>query len=43
MEDKRKVKFEEFDIEFDKDDFKGMDKKDLQECDEILKKIEELI
>lgn len=41
--DKNKIQFEEYDIEFDKDEFKGMNKKDLEECDEILKKIEDLI
>ncbi len=42
-EDKDKINFKEYGIEFDKDDFEGMTKKDLEECDEILKKIEKLI
>lgn len=43
MEDKNKIKFEEYDIEFDKNEFENMSKKDLKECDEILKKIEALV
>lgn len=43
MTSKDKIVFEEYGIEFDEDEFKDMDKKDLQECDEILKKIEGLL
>lgn len=43
MEDKDKIKFEEYGIEFDKNEFDNMSKEDLKECDEILKKIEALV
>ena len=41
--DKNKIEFEEYGIEFDVNEFDEMSKEDLQECDEILKKIEDLI
>lgn len=41
--DSKKIKFEEYGIEFDKNEFDNMSKKDLEECDEILKKIERLV
>lgn len=37
------INFKEYDIEFGKDEFKNMTKKELEECDEILKKIEEIV
>ena len=41
--EKNKVKFEEYGIEFEDSEFENMTKKELQECDELLKKIEEIV
>ncbi len=43
MDEKKKIKFEQYGIEFDKDEFENMSKEDLMECDEILKEIEQLV
>ncbi len=43
MLDKDKISFEEYNIEFDKDEFKNMTQKELDECDEVLKEIEEIV
>lgn len=40
--DEKKIKFEQYGIEFDEKEFENMSKKDLKECDEILNKIEQL-
>ncbi len=42
MED-GKIRFEKYGIEFDENEFENMSKEDLKECDEILKKIEQLV
>ena len=41
--DDKKIKFEKYGIEFDENEFDNMSKKDLEECNEILKKIEKLV
>lgn len=40
---KDKIKFEEYGIEFDENEFSNMSTDDLKECDEILKQIEKLV
>ena len=43
MEEKFKINFEEFGIEFTNEDFEGVDKETLQECKEKLEKLLERI
>ena len=38
-----KINFEDYDIEFSEDEFDNMSKEDLEECDELLKKIESIL
>lgn len=43
MEDENKVVFEEYDIEFNKEDFDNLSSEELKQCKEIIKEIEKEI
>lgn len=43
MEERDKIKFEQYGIEFDKEEFENMSKEELTGCNEILKEIEQLV
>lgn len=41
--DEKKIKFEQYGIEFDENEFDNMDEKELRECKKILDEIEKMV
>lgn len=41
MEEKRKIKFEDYDIEFSEDDFDDMSIEELKECKKMIEEMKE--
>ena len=43
MEEKTKIKFEEYGIEFDESEFENLSEEELDECEEIVEEIKKLL